>query len=31
VTIESNVFRPRDLGLSPDERELGVKVYRVEF
>lgn len=31
LTIESNVFSPRNLGLSADERELGVKVYSVEF
>ena len=29
LTIESTAFRPRDLDISPDPRELGVKVYRV--
>ena len=29
LTIQSTVFRPRSLGLSPDPRDLGVRVYRV--
>jgi hypothetical protein len=31
LTIESTVFSPRALGLSADERQLGVKVYRIEY
>ena len=29
VTIQSTVFHPQFLGLSPDPRDLGVRVYRV--
>lgn len=29
VTIRSNTFRPRSLGISADPRELGVKLYEV--
>jgi hypothetical protein len=31
LTIESTVFSPRALGLSADDRQLGVKVYRIEY
>ena len=30
LTIRSTAFRPRALGLSPDLRNLGVRVYRVD-
>ena len=30
LTIRSTAFRPLDLGLSPDSRRLGVRVYRVD-
>ena len=29
LTIQSTVFQPRSLGLSPDPRDLGVRLYRV--
>ena len=29
LTIQSTVFNPRSLGLSPDPRDLGVRLYRV--
>ena len=29
LTIQSTVFNPRALGLSPDPRDLGVRLYRV--
>ena len=29
LEIESTTFQPRALGLSPDERDLGVQLYRV--
>jgi hypothetical protein len=31
LTIETTAFRPSDLGLSADDRQLGVKVYRIEY
>jgi hypothetical protein len=31
VTIDSSTFNPRSSGLSDDERDLGVRVYRVDF
>ena len=31
VAVRSSTFSPRRLGLSDDARELGVKLYRVEF
>jgi hypothetical protein len=31
LTIETTAFRPLDLGLSQDDRQLGVKVYRIEY
>ena len=31
LTIESTVFQPSEWGLSTDPRELGVRVYRVDF
>ena len=30
LSIRSSVFRPESLGLSPDRRSLGVRVYRVD-
>ena len=30
LAIRSTVFRPQSLGLSPDRRSLGVRVYRVD-
>ena len=30
LTIRSTAFRPRSVGLSPDRRRLGVRVYRVD-
>ena len=30
LTIRSTAFRPQSLGLSPDRRSLGVRVYRVD-
>ena len=31
VVIESNTFNPRREGLSRDNRELGVRVYCIDF
>ena len=31
LTVASNVFSPRAVGLSPDPRDLGVQVHRVEL
>jgi len=31
VRLTSNTFNPKDLGISDDDRNLGVRVYRVEF